>query len=246
VISKIAFIILLCAFTRNLKADIVSGLMAHWKLDELNSGNVIDASSNNITGTQTSTRLSDGKIMIGRYFNGAASVSFGAGTVLRQTSFTLTAWVNCPMSGSGDQNVVVVMKDGFPFYGLVLLVNTSSKKIGFYQESVGRVYSTALVPANTWTLIALRAYCDPNSGVASGFVESSINAGAWERLATYNTTNQFSQFEQITPRLCYWNATAEYYTGKVDDVRIYNRFVDINEVYTMSALRLGDAFFQHQ
>ncbi|MGA0846471.1 MAG: LamG-like jellyroll fold domain-containing protein, partial [Luteolibacter sp.] len=89
------------------------GLIAHWKMDELDGNNLLDSTRNSHTGTINGPTRSSGFEGGALTFDGIDdSVTFGSGPALGGTSdFTLSAWVKT--TATTDQVVIQQRNGGF-------------------------------------------------------------------------------------------------------------------------------------
>ena len=192
------------------------GLVAHWKFDDGSGGTAIDSA-----GTNNGTLVGDPTWTAGRV-DGALSldgsgdyVSAAPVAPLAGVNVTAQAWVRVD-EFAGIWNPILTQHDlsnnGYYFY-------VSSGTPAFYivvGVSFVQVISTEAINADQWYHVAgtndgsnLKLYVDgelKDSAVSTGFLGVNYNA--------------YIGSEPVSPL---------YYTGLIDDVRIYNRAVSESE-----------------
>ncbi|MFC5815146.1 LamG-like jellyroll fold domain-containing protein [Nonomuraea harbinensis] len=191
-----------------------SGLVAAYGMDEGAGTSVSDSSGHNNTGTATATSWQNGKYGKALSFNGTSSwVTVEHATSLRLTTgMTLSAWVN-PTTVANWRSVV-----------------------GKELQTGGASY---LLYASDGTAPTIWAQTDPDSEtIANG--RSALPVNAWSHLAaTYDGTRlrlfvngqQANEtevsgdlFDDGSPLRIGGNAIwGEYFSGLIDEVRIYQR-----------------------
>ncbi|MCP4136325.1 MAG: LamG domain-containing protein [bacterium] len=135
------------------------------------------------------------------------------------TDLTISAWVNIPNT-SGSHGIA---GKGAGWYGYVMTVNNGGNRSRIWDSTTaGYETNDGTVPAGTWTHIALtwntngkmRAYIN-------GAIVREINAGA-NPIGT-STVNEF--VVGSVP----WTPS-EFFTGTMDDLRVYNRELSTAEI----------------
>jgi len=100
---------------------------------------------------------------------------------------TISAWVNMPLTGDADQEVVAIENLNGSYQGIALYVQRSNGAIGKWLSNSYHFATLAqnLVAANTWAFAAIRGH----KAASGGTVAVSQNGGAWETVISGNTNN---------------------------------------------------------
>jgi hypothetical protein len=182
------------------------GPVGHWKMDEGSGTNAYDTSGNESVGVITGASWSTGKFGKALNFNGSSDIiGISNNDSLQNSQGTMEAWIKTSDAGSGYRGVFVKSNA----YGMFL----NGNQFGLYDYGGGLGWEGSGVSPNDgqWHHLAI-SY---NSGVANGttFYVDGIARG------TTATTilNQTS-----SPNIGYGSGTGQYFTGLIDDVRIYN------------------------
>jgi hypothetical protein len=214
---KKTFTILAFATTLAVSAQIpTNGLVAYFPF----TGNANDLSGNANNGTVNGATLTAdrfGNLNSAYSFNGTSNyISVNDNASLRLTSFALSAWV---FYSSNITTVSEILhKDTYPYnYGINS--NANSKVAGFFGSngSFQNMVSTTSSPFGQWHHIALTH----NGTTAKLFVDNvfidSLVAG------NVTTSTGMLYIGALT-------GTQYFYNGKIDDIRIYNRAVNLTEL----------------
>ena len=199
--------------------DASSGLVAAYNFNEGTGTSVADSSGNELTGAISGATWAAGRTGNGLSFDGVNDwVTVNDADVLDATRVTVSAWVRPTVNTPWT---TVVMKETAGGLAYALYANNgASRPAGYVQiGGVDRVATgTAVVPTNAWTHLAytydgasMRMYVNGvlvrtvartgNIVVSTGPLRIGGNAG--------------------------WG---EYFTGLIDDVRVYNRALSLAEV----------------
>jgi hypothetical protein len=208
---------------RDMNAPVVSGLVAAYGFEEASGGSVVDASANGNTGSIAgATRTASGRFGRALSFDGVDdSVTIADAAVLDlSTGMTLEAWVN-PRALSGWRTVLMKESGDGLAYGLYAHDN-APRPAGYVRVAgsgadAAASGSTAL-PLDTWTHLAatfdgthVRLY------VNGALVATQPAAG--RLLVT-------AQPLRIGSNLVW----GEYFNGRVDEIRVYNRALSAAEI----------------
>jgi fibronectin type 3 domain-containing protein len=197
-----------------------TGLVAAYGFDENTGTSTADQSGNGNTGSLSGTVwASSGKFGSALSFNGSsARVNVADSASLRLTSgMTLEAWVR--PTALGDWRTVI-LKERSGFYAYALYASTDSNRPS------GHVYTTAdrelrgpsALPVNTWTHLAA-TYNGSTLALYVNGVQTASQAATGA--ITANTA----------PLRIGGNAIwGEYFSGLIDEVRIYNRALSASEI----------------
>ncbi len=204
-----------------------TGLVLALGFNENSGTTSTDASGQNNSGTLTNATWTTGKYGSALSFNGTNSwVTVNNSTSLDLVSgFTLEAWVS-PSTSSGWRTIA--MKELDAIYYLYASNGTgpgAGMNIGGYHE----VFGTSSLATNTWSYVAgtwdgatLRVYVN-GTQVASKAVAGVLTT----------TTNPL--------RIGGNSRWGEYFSGKIDEVRVYNRALSASEIQNDMNTPIGPA-----
>ena len=193
------------------------GLVAAYGMDEGSGTTVGDASGRNNTGTTSNTNWVTGKYGKALSFNGTSSrVTIGHSNSLRLTTgMTLSAWVR-PSTVTGWRTVM--MKDHLSFgdasYSLYASDGDGRPSSWFFtsaQGSGGQVSGSTPLPINTWSHVAV-SY----DGSTARLYVNGTQTGQ-------RTLSGSLQDDGGALRIGGNGIYGEYFSGLIDEVRIYNR-----------------------
>jgi hypothetical protein len=205
-----------------------NGLVAAYSFNELAGTSAADSSGNGNTGQLNSATWSTaGRFGGALQFNGTNSVvSINDAPSLDLTSgMTLEAWVN-PTQLSGWKTVVLKERSGDLSYALY--AHDEARPAGYVAlpNAVAAAGTTAL-PLNSWTHVAFTY--DGSSLVLF------INGLEVRRVAATNVIATSTGMLRIGGNAVW----GEYFTGFIDEVRIYNRALTAGEVQIDMSTPLG-------
>jgi hypothetical protein len=211
-------------FAYQAKADTYgSSLVGYWNLDsnDISGTSVYDLSGNGNTGTTVGSPTETvGRLGQALSFDGATQYvtasGFSPGSL---TAITVSAWVK---SGSTQgTNAGVAYAGGNTGFAL----NSATRRLFVYIAGGGggtSYYATTGV----WTLVTL-VWDSAVSSVGSIYINGSyLEAGA-------------SRINPITPTGFNIGLGTSYFSGSIDDVRVYNRGLSAAEVKTLYYQSLG-------
>lgn len=229
------------------KADITTGLVGWWKLDEGTGTSTADSSGNTNTGTLQggATWFTPGQVGISSVSLSASSaqyvevpnstsLSIGTGAV------TMCAWVynfSATLGGGNYRSVMAKRNDtlGTPYaYG----INYGPAAPGNFQVytsgTSGIAQFTYSPPVSNWEHMCAIMSSSPSQLYINGilFATASGNSGG---IAT--NTASFHIGSSDPP-----SAPIEFFDGREDDVRVYNRALtaaDVYQVYQYSGYAVG-------
>ncbi|HMS32574.1 MAG TPA: proprotein convertase P-domain-containing protein [Ignavibacteria bacterium] len=157
--------------------------------------------------------------------NSNSYISRGSSASLNITaSFTLEAWLN-PASVSGTRIVLQKREGGDPV-GYTLLL--SDGKVSIRTNSNTRLIGKTILQTNTWTHVA--GTYNSASGLFSVYINGALDTAA-SAAGAAPLTNPDSLF--------IGKGFNNPYNGQMDEVRIWNRVLTSNEIYSYSRLSLG-------
>ncbi len=196
-----------------------NGLVAYYPFN----GNANDASSNNINGTNFGAILTSdrfGTTNSAYSFNGtAAYIDFGSPASLAFTNdFTITVW--CLFS-NGTQNPRIISYGQDTGYEIGTDGTSATRSFFFKHNST---FSTPTTYAqNIWYAVVVVV----QNGIANFYVNGALVASGLGSAPSYTYDFQIGEKAQ---------AGSDYWSGSIDDVRIYNRALSSNEVTALYAL----------
>ena len=200
-----------------------AGLVASYGFIEGSGSTTADTSGNSNTGTiSAATWTTSGKYGNALSFNGTSSrVNINdASSLDLSTGMTLEAWVY-PTSSTGWRTVLLKEIPGDLSYGIYAF-DDASRPVAYIYVGGSEISAqgTASIPLNTWTHLAttydgatLRLFVN-GSQVGSRAISGAISVST-------------------SPLRIGGNAIwGEYFSGRIDEVRIYNRALTQTEIQT--------------
>jgi len=211
--------------------DLQKGLVGWWKLD----GNAKDSSPYRNTGVlenaPTPTTDREGQANGAYAFNAASSQDIAipdAAAISLTGPMTICAWFNGTVQNTGGLLRGVVIKDiggtaaSNPIYGLQIID--------------GAVRFTTTTSANVSTSVAFTGLLDNTWYDACGVYDGSTDriyvngvAGANQAQGAPDDSTGALRIGQQK------NGFNRYFTGSIDDVRLYNRVLSVSEMQTLSS-----------
>jgi hypothetical protein len=203
---------------RDMNAAVDSGLVAAYGFEEAAGATVVDASGNGYTGTlRGPARTSSGRFGRALSFDGVND-TVTVTTALQASSVTVEAWVY-PTALSGWRSVVMNEAEKGLVFGLYAHDNlphpAMTVGVNGIDYSAGGVSALRL---NTWTHLAA-TYDGTTIRLYVNGVEAGTAAGAGALPETANPL-----------RIGGNSVWGEYFKGRIDEVRIYNRALSTAEI----------------
>lgn len=196
-------------------------LVGYWKLDEPNRTDAcIDSSGNGHTGTAYGTSVVDGKIDRARSFNGNGDY-IDIPAINISHAITVAAWI---YSDNFLQNTFIIAKNPINTQWALLIGDKGSLK----WRGAGVETNVACdIPSNgAWHHIVARQEGTTGSLYVDGVLRASGTLPGIGNGAGSISLGRFNSGD-------HW-----YFTGKIDDVRVYNRALsasEISELFTTSS-----------
>ncbi|MFA5175558.1 MAG: LamG-like jellyroll fold domain-containing protein [Patescibacteria group bacterium] len=216
--------------------NIKSGLVGWWTFDgkDVNATKVLDKSGQGNHGTRNGgVTVSSGKIgQAGKFDGNGDFIDAGMSPITGTQAFTMSAWIKSPSAGLNNyQGAFAIGANvaGQAAYiglvgGTVAAGTGNSIGAGFYSTNYGSgVVSTG------WSHVVFSF-----GGGANGEVKLYVNG--IQKVSTVFTPNLSSATNQIG-RI--GNETPYDFNGLIDDVRLYNRALSLNEIKQLYALGGG-------
>ena len=199
---------------------VTNGLVGLWSFngDDISGTTAYDRSGSGNNGTLTSGPTTVlGKVGQALNFASASSqyVALGDVTALKNSVFTWSAWIN-PTTYAGSERSIIggssnIARFSVASDGTLTLVQTGVSTIGS---------TTATVPLGTWSHVAV-------SYDASGnyvFYINGVNVKSGTNLVTFTFTGANFTIGQVS---------TNYFNGKIDEVRAYNRVLTTGEIQAL-------------
>lgn len=230
--TGIFYTLLFFAFTLLPVVASASELVGYWKFNE-SSGDAVDSSGNLPNLTNNDVTYGVGQYGNAAYFNGSTSFFVGSGPNLNGQSFTFSAWLWREAGGgqeiyfsqgSGDGNHnnlhLRVYDDGLMRFGF--LNNDVDTPAGtFVMGQWNHVVLTYDAATNARKIYLNGGEAKASDTSASDFIgNTALNIGRWIR-----------------------NGGDQYWTGRIDDLKIYNRALTLEEVDDLAEGGAGPGLF---
>ncbi len=215
----------------------LTGLVAHWKLDDnSNSTNVIDSSGFGISGTAyRNTLLVSATGVVGSAFgfDGVSDyIQVSPDEAINQYgrgSLAVSAWIYPRSLGQGGEGRIVSKRgNGYDFY------LTGTNQIGVYiphiSKAAWRISLSNAIKLNTWQHVAFVYNENGNQSVAL-YVNGVLQNGGQD-IAGQGVLSDDRQNKLTIGR--YSATNSRQFDGFIDDVRIYGQFIkslDVLEMY---------------
>ena len=203
-----------------------SGLIGWWKLDEGSGTSATDSSGSSNTGTLNGSPLptwTTGKINDALNFNGTNDY-VNITNSINPSQITVSAWVNPSNASQPMQDVYANGIDA-----ATLRICDTNNLSGCYPDFVVQntagvyhfAYDAHVLSSNTWYFL-VGTYDGTNARFYINGIEADHSPVAHSDLKS----NAFdSEFIGVHAR-----ATGNYFSGTIDDVRVYNRALNAGEV----------------
>jgi hypothetical protein len=205
------------------RSDCQDGLVAWWKLDEAAGTAAADSSGNGNDGTlvnmDPATDWITGQIGSALDFDGSNDyVNCGNGSKLNITSaITIAFWINTNDSGNNDNNPYVIKSDHT--YGIRHRTNNTIEFFIYDGHRYATSYGVDSSFNEQWHHIA---------GTYDGSTLNFYVDGQLEDSTSHTGTINTDSYDLNIARNS--ETTSRFYQGAIDDVRIYNRALDPNEI----------------
>jgi hypothetical protein len=206
--------------TRRVQGD---GLVAWWPME---SGGLSEDVAGGITATNINVTKTDSPFGGAGSFLAASSSRLNGGAVLALSNFTVAAWVYLPTTNLTNPMVVTRASDFAFNQNWLLFMRTPQNRWSLQVRSAGLDNEVlgAAVKVASWTHVAgscvVTGSANPILKIyVNGVLEGSDSVGA--NPVTDST---------LTFNIGAYNNSTAFLSGKIDDVRIYNRALSAQEI----------------
>jgi hypothetical protein len=217
----------------------ISGRKAHWKLDENTGVSTADSSGNGNTGTlQSGPTWVAGRIGRALSFDGSPTggddvVFAGSGaSVLNLGAITVAAWINVETVGeAGSPGRIVHKATGTNPLNGWQFVTQGAGQLGFAVDYTGtdlvRASAANAFSLGAWHHVAVTWDGNPTAANVLMYVDGNLVGG----YAT-STDSVGGRVSDLNSNIYLGNAPSGDRTldGVLDDVRVYNRALDLGEI----------------
>ncbi len=223
-------------------ADIVTGLIGHWKFDEGSGTTASDSSGNNNTGTLTNgPTWTTGKIGGALDFDGIDDyVDAGSAAVLDNIRpITISAWIYPRSHGEGDGGRIISKQDTTGRWTLHL---NTTRRLLFHKDFSGsselnRATAGSAITFNEWQHVLIT--WDGSSQAANVHIyRNGVETGY---STTVNGVDPPDDDASSIVRIGSRSGGQNVFDGLIDDVRIYNRILSAADVQALYTLKSGSS-----
>ena len=193
-----------------------SGAVGIWGLD----GDVQDSSGNSNNGANHGISFVGGKVGQAGSFSGSNSyVTVSGSSSLKSSVFTYSAWIN-PSAVTGNNRTIL----GNGVYGSPRITIRPDGSLALLKTNVLEIgRSASSISANVWTHIAVTY---DGSGNYAFYINGGLS-GSGINLVPFDFTNSFFEMGRDS------SISSEYFSGKIDEVSVYNRALTQSEVQSI-------------
>ena len=235
-----------------------NGIVGYWKLDEQNGTNAKDSSGNNSAGTLIATPVRTTSVSSGILFDNPYALTFNGtsqyvniGTLgsfgSQRNNITISAWVNMGSNTSmsdiyGGNDVYLSGRNGISLrvnanHGNTLLAGSIRVAMSS-DEATPKILSGATdansLPINGWHIVT--AIITPSTNTIIIYVDGVSQPVTYSYQQTPAIFNNFI-FAHFIGAFDGAGQISNFFSGSIDDVRIYNRALTTTEVANLAAGR---------
>ena len=210
-----------------------ASLVAAYAFEEGSGTTIVDASGNDQNGTISgATWTSSGKYGYALAFNGSNSLVSIADSDLLDftTDMTIEAWVYPTVTPNTWKTIILKEAPGFYVYALYLSPTRRPAAVVVSNGQEHGFEGSSMLPLNTWSHLAL-AY---DGTTLRLYVNGSL-AGSLTVSAAVQTSTGALRIGGNSV----WGG--EYFTGRIDDVRIYSSSLSPAEIQTDMSTPVGES-----
>lgn len=209
-------------------ATVSSGLVAHWKLDEASGTTASDSSGNNNNGT-----LQNSPAWVSGHTNGALSLNGStqyvsvpdANSLDLSSSYTLSAWIK-PQALSGYETVLIKESSTAGGCGYWLQTVGTEISAGFNPGTGCKEHETSGAGLQTGQWYHLAAVFDDSGNTFKIYLNGVLKNSGNQTETTAPAPNGLTLLLGRT-------SSGEYWSGALDEVRVFNRALSSAEIQTL-------------
>lgn len=223
----LAILLVCCSYSSSIAQIPTNGLIAYYPFN----GNANDATGNGNNGTVNGAVLTTdrfGNSNSAYYFDGGGSkISGNVGSVLSTTENSIAFWATIEGAGAQNPRIIGVGPAGTPgqFYSVILDGTGNPRSLEYYSgqgTGLNLLSTTKVYNGTNW-----KHYVVTFKNKTAKFY---IN-GVYDSEVTGNTGLQ--SFTNAILQIGYSEGGTDWFNGKLDEIRIYNRELSASEVGQM-------------
>ena len=181
--------------------------------------------SNTYPGTPSGITYAAGKFGNAAVFNGSSSYIYLGNSAFQYTSLTISAWIYPTAASSG-----IILENyesgGSPQNsGWVFRFNSDGTILfGGYGSGAYGLFTTSAVSLNTWTNVTV-TFSPTSSAIYFNGVAQSTSSSGWSSpygTLQYSTGGNNNGNPTNIGRQSYTGGSTNYFTGRIDQVRVFN------------------------
>lgn len=181
--------------------------------------------SNTYPGTPSNITYTAGKFGNAAVFNGSSSYIYLGNSAFQYTSLTISAWIYPTAASSG-----IILENyesgGSPQNsGWVFRFNSDGTILfGGYGSGAYGLFTTSAVSLNTWTNVTV-TFSPTSSAIYFNGVAQSTSSSGWSSpygTLQYSTGGNNNGNPTNIGRQSYTGGSTNYFTGRIDQVRVFN------------------------
>jgi hypothetical protein len=213
-------------FISQVKADVTSGLVGYWNLDETSGTSAIDSSGYGQSGQLVNTPIwSAGQVNGGLTFDGSndyVSVANSSQLDRGNSSVTVAFWMKRDPASTTYAGLVCKASGTWCAYGAD---RPESPRVLMRMPGTAKSYSMGFTTEeNTWTHVAFSIEDNGNGSTIRTYKDGVLVTTIADaiRIGSYATPLYFGRKD------------THYLTGSLDEVRVYDRVLNDNEVLELA------------
>ena len=181
--------------------------------------------SNTYPGTPSGITYAAGKFGNAAVFNGSSSYIYLGNSAFQYTSLTISAWIY-PTAASNGIILENYESGGSPQNsGWVFRFNSDGTILfGGYGSAAYGLFTTSAVSLNTWTNVTV-TFSPTSSAIYFNGVAQSTSSSGWSSpygTLQYSTGGNNNGNPTNIGRQSYTGGSTNYFTGRIDQVRVFN------------------------
>lgn len=201
--------------------DPSNGLLAHWKLDETSgtlAASTMGTNPGTVVGSPTRTAGADGNAIS---FDGINDgVTTGVPMLSNRASFTMAGWYRSPLT-TGNRVALWGQNDVVEF-------GINGTNLSLFTSGGGSL-SVPLPAPNQWVHVT----CVGDGFALTIYINGLLAASGGSYVANSYGSSTASGFNIGTAT---WDSSGNWFTGQIDEVRVYDRALSALEVYTLGGV----------